>query len=83
MIRPKKTICLNTIEAMQAGILLGFVGQMDGLIDRMKKELDGQAFVIATGGFGHLMASESDHVDVVEPFLTLDGLKLLHEMNKK
>ena len=56
---------------------------MDGLIDRMKKELDGQAFVIATGGFGHLMASESDHVDVVEPFLTLDGLKLLHEMNKK
>jgi len=83
LIRPKKTICLNTVEAMQAGILLGFVGQMDGLIDRMKKELDGQAFVIATGGFGHLMASESDHVDVVEPFLTLDGLKLLHEMNKK
>ncbi len=82
LVRPKKAICLNTIEAMQSGILLGFVGQMDGLIDRMKKELGGQAFVIATGGFGHLMASESDRVDVVESFLTLDGLKILHEMNR-
>jgi type III pantothenate kinase len=82
LIKPKHAICLNTIEAMQSGVIFGFVGQMDGLITRMKKELGGQAFVIATGGFGHLMASQSDHVDVVEPFLTLDGLKILHEMNK-
>ena len=55
---------------------------MDGLIRRMKKELGGQAFVVATGGFGKLMASESDQVDVVEPFLTLEGLRILHEMNR-
>ena len=67
---------------MRSGVIFGFVGQMDGLITRMKKELGGQAFVIATGGFGKLMASESELVDVVEPFLTLEGLRILHEMNK-
>ena len=66
---------------MRSGVIFGFVGQMDGLITRMKKELDGQAFVVATGGFGKLMASESEHVDVVEPFLTLEGLRILYNMN--
>ncbi len=82
LVKPPKTICHNTIEAMQSGVLFGFVGQMDGLITRMKAELGGQAFVVATGGFGHLMASESANVDVVEPFLTLEGLKILYAMNK-
>lgn len=82
LIKPKRAICHNTIEAMQSGVIFGFVGQMDGLITRMKEELNGQAFVVATGGFAHLMASQSELVDVVEPFLTLDGLKILHEMNK-
>lgn len=81
LIKPPKTICRDTIHAMRSGVIFGFVGQMDGLITRMKKELDGQAFVVATGGFGKLMASESEHVDVVEPFLTLEGLRILYNMN--
>lgn len=82
LIKPPKVICRDTIHAMRSGVIYGFVGQMDGLITRMKKELGDQAFVVATGGFGKLMASESDQVDVVEPFLTLEGLRILHEMNK-
>jgi len=82
LIKPQKVICRETIGAMQSGVIYGFVGQIDGIVARMKKELGGQAFVIATGGFGNLMASESNTIDVVEPFLTLDGLKILHEMNK-
>lgn len=77
-----KTICKETIGAMQSGVYFGFVGQMEGIIDHMKAELGGQAFVIVTGGLGKLIASDSKKVDVVEPFLTLDGLKLLHDMNK-
>jgi type III pantothenate kinase len=68
--------------AIAPGIGISTEALMDGLITRMKKELGGQAFVVATGGFGKLMASESDQVDVVEPFLTLEGLRILHEMNK-
>lgn len=45
----------------------------------MKEELGGNAFVVATGGFANTMAAESDSIDVVEPFLTLDGLRILHE----
>ena len=82
LVKPSQTICRDTVRAMQSGVIFGFVGQMDGIITRMKKELGGQAFVIATGGFGNLMASESDQVDVVEPFLTLEGLRILYEMNK-
>lgn len=82
LITPDKVICHNTIKAMQAGVMFGFVGQMDGIVTRMKKELDGKAFVIATGGFANTMASESENVDVVEPFLTLDGLRILYELNK-
>ena len=80
LIKPKMAICHDTIHAMRSGVIFGFVGQMDGIITRMKKELGGQAFVVVTGGFGKLMASESELVDVVEPFLTLEGLLILHKM---
>ncbi len=83
LIKPPKTICRDTVHAMRSGVIFGFVGQMDGIITRMKKELNNQAFVIATGGFGRLMASESNLVDVVEPSLTLEGLQILYAMNKK
>lgn len=83
LITPPKVICRNTVNAMQSGVIYGFVGQMDGIVLRMKEELGGQAFVIATGGFGNTMAAESKNVDVVEPFLTLEGLRLLYEKNKK
>ena len=83
LITPGKVICRNTVKAMQAGVIYGFVGQMDGIVSRMMEELGGKAFVIATGGFANTIAAESKLINVVEPFLTLDGLRILHERNSK
>ncbi|MGE4589649.1 MAG: type III pantothenate kinase [Acidaminococcaceae bacterium] len=83
LITPGNVICRNTVKAMQAGVIYGFVGQMDGIVSRMIDELGGKAFVIATGGFANTIAAESKLINVVEPFLTLDGLRILHERNSK
>ncbi len=83
LIKPKTVICRNTVRSMQAGAIYGFVGQTEGIVNHMKKELGGDAFVIATGGFANTIAAESDVIDVVEPFLTLDGLRILYEKNAK
>ena len=83
LIKPASVIARNTINAMQSGIINGFVGQMDWIVRLMKKELGGEAFVVATGGFANTMAAESTMIDVVEPFLTLDGLRIMFEKNAK
>ena len=83
LITPGTVICRNTVKAMRAGVIYGFVGQMDGIVSRMIDELGGKAFVIATGGFANTIAAESKLINVVEPFLTLDGLRILHERNSK
>ena len=83
LIKPKSVICRNTVTSMQSGIIFGFVGQVDEIVRRMKQELGGEAFVVATGGLANLMAQESGTIDVVEPFLTLEGLRLLHERNRQ
>ena len=80
---PKTAVCRNTVASMQAGMMYGAVGQMEGIIRQMKKELGEDSFVIATGGFANMMAGGSDIIDVVEPFLTLDGLRILYEKNCK
>lgn len=83
LLKPKNTICKNTVNSMQSGFIFGFVGQMEGIVNRMKQELGGDALVIGTGGFANMMAAESDCIDVVEPFLTLEGLRILYEKNAK
>jgi len=80
---PKKVINTNTVSAMQAGIMYGYVGLMDGIIMRMRKELGGKALVIATGGFARTMAEASSLIDEVEPYLTLEGLRIIYEKNRK
>lgn len=82
LLKPKRVICRNTVRSMQSGIMYGYVGLMEGIVTRMKKELGGEAYVIATGGFANSMAVESKAIDIVEPFLTLDGLRILYEKNK-
>jgi len=82
LLKPKKVICRNTVRSMQSGIMYGYVGLMEGIVSRMKKELGWEAYVVATGGFANSMAAESKAIDVVEPFLTLDGLRILYEKNK-
>lgn len=83
LIKPPAVIARNTVQAMQSGIIVGYVGQMNEIVRQMKKGLGGEAYVIATGGFAGTMAAESDIIDVVEPFLTLEGLRILYEKNQK
>ena len=82
--KPGMTICKNTVSAMQAGIIYGYVGLVEKIIDMMKKELNQENVkVIATGGLSTLIASETKSIDHVDRFLTLDGLRILHEKNKE
>jgi type III pantothenate kinase len=79
--RPPVAIGKNTIHAMQAGILFGYVGLVEGLVQRFKDELGGNPKVVATGGLAGLIASETDCIDVVNGDLTLTGLRLIYELN--
>ncbi|ACJ32447.1 Pantothenate kinase type III [Anoxybacillus flavithermus WK1] len=81
--RPDDIIGKNTVSAMQAGILYGYVGQVEGIVSRMKEKSAVPPKVIATGGLASLIAHESNIIDIVDPFLTLKGLQLLYERNKK
>lgn len=80
--RPDNIIGKNTVSAMQSGILFGYVGQVEGIVKRMKWQAKQEPKVIATGGLAPLIANESDCIDIVDPFLTLKGLELIYERNR-
>lgn len=80
--RPRSLIGKNTITSMQAGIMYGFVGQVEGIVNRMKNEIEGELQVIATGGLAAVIARETDVIDTIDQFLTLDGLRIIYEMNR-
>jgi type III pantothenate kinase len=78
---PEKAIGKNTVAAMQSGLIFGYVGLIEGLVGRMKQELDGDVTVVATGGLSTTIARETDVIDEVAPDLTLVGLRLIYELN--
>lgn len=80
--RPPHAIGKNTVHSMQAGLIFGYAGLVEGLIKRMRAELGGSARVIATGGLAPLIANETRLIEIVEPNLTLLGLRQIYEMNK-
>ncbi len=82
LVPPKKIICHNTIQGMQAGIIYGYVGQIDAIVKRIREELENPNIgVIATGGLAKMLARESKTIDKVDHFLTLSGLRVLYERN--
>ena len=82
--KPGSVICKNTVSGMQAGVIYGYVGLVEKIIEMMKKELNQENVkVIATGGLSTLIASETKSIDYVDRFLTLEGLRILHEKNKE
>jgi len=80
LIEPRNVIGKSTVESLQSGAVYGFVALVDGMVERFRKEL-GQCHVVATGGLSHLFAPVSDTIEHMEPFLTLHGLRLVHEKN--
>lgn len=81
--RPRRAIGRDTVAAMQSGILFGYVGLIEGLVARISKELEGKPTIVATGGWAELVAKETKIIEVVNPDLTLQGLRMICELNTK
>jgi type III pantothenate kinase len=79
---PPSVIGKNTPHAMQAGLIFGYVGLVEGIVARFRQELGPGMKVIATGGLTDIIAQETDVIDIVAPWLTLDGLRIIWDMNQ-
>jgi len=81
--RPPAAIGRNTVHAIQSGLLFGYVGLVEGMVARFRAELGPKMKVIATGGLGGLIAQETNCIDIIAPWLTLDGLRIVWELNHR
>jgi type III pantothenate kinase len=79
--RPKSIIAKDTVSSIQAGIMFGYAGLVDGIVGRMKAEAKSTATVIATGGVAKNIAPETKSIDVVDNMLTLEGLRIIYSRN--
>jgi type III pantothenate kinase len=79
--RPPSVIGRNTVHAMQSGLLFGYVSMVEGMVARFRSELGSDMKVIATGGLAEVVAKETDVVDIIAPWLTLDGLRIIWDLN--
>lgn len=82
LIRPEKVIGKNTVSAIQSGIIYGYAGMVDAICEKIKEEMGAKTLkFIATGGLAGVISRETTHIESVEENLTLEGLKILYEMN--
>jgi len=82
IVRPKTVIGRTTTSSLQSGLLYGYAGLVDAMVARIRSELGAEARCIATGGLAQRIADESGSIERVEPFLTLEGLRILFEKNR-
>jgi type III pantothenate kinase len=82
LVHPRRAIGTNTISAMQSGIVFGYAGLIEGIVARIQQELGMKTKVIATGGYAELIGKETSVFDVINPDLTLIGIKFIYEMNQ-
>ncbi len=80
--RPPNVIGRNTIHAMQSGLLFGYVSMVEGMVERFRKELGPEMKVVATGGLAEVVARETPVIQHIAPWLTLDGMRLIWELNQ-
>ena len=80
--RPPSAIGRNTTHAIQSGLLFGYVGLVEGIVARFKTKLGPETRVVATGGLAEVIARETEVIDVVDPWLTLHGLRIVYELNR-
>jgi len=81
--RPPSVIGRNTVHAIQAGLIYGYVGLVEGVVERFRAELGQDMKVIGTGGLAPLIAAETDVIEYLAPWLTLDGMRIIWEMNRE
>jgi type III pantothenate kinase len=79
--RPPSAIGRNTVHAMQSGLLFGYVSLVEGMVSRFRAELGDNMKVIATGGLAEIVAEETKVIEIIAPWLTLDGLRIIWELN--
>jgi len=82
--KPKSILAQETISSMQAGLMYGQIGQTEYIIKKVKEETGiPDMKVVATGGLGRTIADETDTIDVYDSYLTLDGLRIIYDKNRK
>lgn len=81
--KPASVIAKETVSSMQGGLVFGYIGQTEYIVNKIKEAGYEDAIVVATGGLGNIIVSETDVIDIYDPKLTLDGLRIIYEKNKR
>jgi type III pantothenate kinase len=80
--KPRSIVAKDTVSSMQAGIIYGYAGLVDGICERMKAEVKSNPLVVATGGLAKIVAPETRNINIVDDMLTLEGLRIIYLRNK-
>ncbi len=80
--KPDHILAKETVASMQGGLVYGYIGQTEYIVRKLKESGFEDAIVVATGGLGNILVSETDSIDIYDPTLTLDGLRIIYEKNK-